>query len=89
MTKVSTMYAWDRGEENKDRDKPKVVYILKGSAEVCFPDFVSSDRQATSFLWPNKSYLGEVYESSVSLECWDKMNQQERERWLTQVRGAK
>ena len=87
MTLVSTMYAWDRGQEKQN--EPKAVYVLKKTGQACFVDFVSSDRQATSFLWPNKSYLGEVYESCVSMACWDKMNQQERERWLTQVRGAK
>ena len=81
------MYAWERGEKRKDR--PKVVYILKESGELCFPDFVSKDRQATSFEWPNKNYLGEVYESAVSMDCWNRMTQQERESWLARVPGSK
>ena len=88
MTLANTMYAWNRGEEKKD--KPKVVYVLKETGKECLVDFVSSDRQASSFGWPNKAYLGEVFENScVSMDCWIKMTQQERDSWLARAQRAK
>ena len=80
------MYAWDRGQEKQNESK--AVYVLKKTGEVCFVDFVSSDRQASSFIWPNKLYLGEVFDSCVSMACWDNMSERERDNWITRARGT-
>ena len=80
------MYAWNRGQEK--RNEQKVVYVLKETGEACFVDFVSSDREASSFSWPNKFYLGEVFDSCVSMACWDNMSEQERDDWIARARGT-
>jgi len=85
-----TMYAWIRGERTAmTQEKEKAVYVLKETGKVCFVDFVTRDREATGYGWPNKICLGEVWGPSISTKYWDSLDDKGQQSWIAKAINTK